>query len=49
MNCESLEKLIFENYEITAAQLVKKLCPNNLFTSEKVAIVLLKGIGKSDF
>ena len=34
---------------MTAAQLVKKLCPNNLYTSEKVAIVLLKGIGKSDF
>lgn len=47
MSCESLEKLISDNYEAIAAQLVKKICPNNLYSSEKVAIVLLKGINKS--
>ena len=47
MSAESLEKLISDNYETVAAQLVKELCPNNLPASEKAAFVILKGISKS--
>ena len=44
-----IEKLIHDGYESIAAKIVKIICPNNLYASEKIAIVLLKGISKSNF
>lgn len=44
-----MQKLIHDGYESIAAKIVKIICPNNLHASEKIAIVLLKGISKSNF
>lgn len=49
ISCESLEKLISDNYEFIATELVKNICPNNLYASEKVAFVILKGINKATY
>lgn len=48
MSFESLEKLISDNYENIAAQLIKEICPKNLAASEKAAIVITKGLSKSN-
>lgn len=48
MSFESLEKLISDNYENIAVQLVKSICPGNINASEKTAVVLLRGINKSN-
>lgn len=48
MSFESLEKLISDNYENIAVQLVKSICPGNINASEKAAVVLLRGINKSN-
>jgi len=44
-----LEKLIADNYETIAAVLVQKVCRKNLAASEKVLVVLLKGLCKATF
>lgn len=49
INFNFIEKLIHDGYESIAAKIVKIICPNNLNASEKIAIVLLKGLSKSNF
>ena len=49
MNFNFVEKLIHDGYESIAAKIVKIICPNNLHASEKIAIVLMKGISKSNY
>lgn len=49
MNFSFIEKLIHDGYESIAAKIVRIICPNNLHASEKIAIVLLKGISKANF
>lgn len=49
INYQFIEKLISDKYEIIASKIVKVLCPNNLHASEKIAIVLLKGLSKSNY
>ena len=49
INFNFIEKLIHDGYETIAAKIVKMVCPNNLHASEKIAIVLLKGISRSNF
>lgn len=49
INYQFIEKLISDKYEIIASKIVKVLCPNNMHASEKIAIVLLKGLSKSNY
>jgi hypothetical protein len=49
INFSFIEKLIHDGYESIAAKIVRIICPNNLNASEKIAIVLLKGISKANF
>jgi hypothetical protein len=49
INYQFIEKLITDKYEVIASKIVKVLCPNNLHASEKIAIVLLKGLSKSNY
>lgn len=49
INFNFIEKLIHDSYEAIAAKIVRIICPNNLNASEKIAIVLLKGISKANF
>ena len=49
MNFNFVEKLIHDGYESIAAKIVKIICPNNLHASEKIAIVLMKGISKANY
>jgi hypothetical protein len=49
LNFNFIEKLIHETYESIASKIVKIICPNNLHASEKIAIVLVKGLSKSNY
>ena len=49
LHFDCLEKLIQDNYESVCAALVKEICRDNLFASERVTIVLMKGLCKSTF
>ena len=41
--------MIHDNYENIASKIVKIICPNSLFASEKIAVVLVKGISRSNY
>lgn len=49
INYQFIEKLITDKYEAIASKIVRVLCPNNLHASEKIAVVLLKGLSKSNY
>ncbi len=49
INYQFIEKLISDKYEAIASKIVRVLCPNNLHASEKIAVVLLKGLSKSNY
>jgi hypothetical protein len=49
INFNFIEKLIHENYESIACKIVRIICPGNLYASEKIAVVLLKGLSKSNY
>ena len=48
-NFNFMQKIIDDGHESIAAKIVRMVCPRNLHASEKFAIVLLKGIGKTTF
>jgi hypothetical protein len=49
INYQFIDKLIADKYEAIASKIVRVLCPGNLHASEKIAVVLLKGLSKSNY
>lgn len=49
LHYEFLEKLISENNDQVTVNFIKQICTNNIHASEKVAIILTKGLKKSAF
>lgn len=49
INFNFIEKLVHDGYETIAAKIVHIICPDNLHASEKIAVVLLRGLSKSNF
>ena len=49
INCSFIEKLIHDNYENIACKIVRLICPGSLNASEKIAVVLTKGISKANY